>query len=420
MSSNDDRITCPKCNEVQISMSHLKKMHSKSCEKKDIELSKDLLCGFCWKLFPDKKYKKQHTSLCPIKRRLYQCPNCRMLLISENMYKDHVPECKERTKGGFKCKKCSDTFSSWYRWRKHTDMCIKNKVFKPFGCKDCKERFISYPQVVEHRKNDCAVLQEKFKCHGYECGQAFRTNYLLEKHKLSCTSFQPEIEYKCNYCNKKIKSAHILEKYHNSKCIVKVKQDCKERIANFKWELQEKLEEMTRIAVIKEKRYNQLLSKIKEEDQEEKCEKQNIEIEKLKEKIKKLEIDKTENQKTAIEKLKEKIKKLEIEKTEKQKKIKPTQWSCEVCSKRFDAAWKVRWHYETCYKLDKTKENLFECQKIIESYQLAQDTLMDDEICKIKLVEIDTKKYLETLKTTKKMFSDFRLFNSFLHLCLKN
>jgi hypothetical protein len=239
-------------------------------------------------------------------------------------------------------------------------MCIKNKVFKPFGCKDCKERFISYPQVVEHRKNDCAVLQEKFKCHGYECGQAFRTNYLLEKHKLSCTSFQPEIEYKCNYCNKKIKSAHILEKYHNSKCIVKVKQDCKERIANFKWELQEKLEEMTRIAVIKEKRYNQLLAKTQRA------------------------------------------------------------WECEVCSKRFDAAWKVRWHYETCYNLDKTKGSLFECQKIIKSYQLAQDTLMDDEICKIKLVEIDTKKYLETLKTTKKMFSNFRLFNSFLHLCLKN
>jgi hypothetical protein len=420
MSSNDDRITCPFCNEVQTSVSVLTIYHYPVCKKKDLSLVKGKRCTYCHKLFEDKEIKKNHTKCCPIKMKKFKCPHCGTLFLTQKIFDEHTPSCEESTKGVFECKKCKDTFSTWYRWRKHTDMCIKNKVYKPFSCNNCEERFFSWTQILQHKKNDCVVLQERFKCYGYECGKSFRSNYLLEKHKLNSNCVQPETEYKCNYCNKKIKSAHILEKYHNSKCIVKVKQDCKERIANFKWELQEKLEEMTRIAVIKEKRYNQLLSKIKEEDQEEKCEKQNIEIEKLKEKIKKLEIDKTENQKTAIEKLKEKIKKLEIEKTEKQKKIKPTQWSCEVCSKRFDAAWKVRWHYETCYKLDKTKENLFECQKIIESYQIAQDTLMDDEICKIKLVEIDTEKYLETLKTTKKIFSDFRIFNSFLHLCLKN
>lgn len=127
-------------------------------------------------------------------------------VIDENKcYNKDIKEENELiNKHQFHCKSCKNIFISFKdlsEHRKHNKDCA-------FKCENCKEVFSFYKELCTHRKKNESCRDKKHLCS--QCGKVFKHGYSLKRHLRAHTNETP---FECELCGKRFKFPQNLRRH---------------------------------------------------------------------------------------------------------------------------------------------------------------------------------------------------------------
>ena len=141
------------------------------------------------------------------KRRIHDdkqvlCNQCSKPFKDPYEMRQHIRSKHENSK--LLCEVCSAAFNTRQSLRRHRIMV--HSANTPFVCKFCGQKFFEKRSYYGHINKHMAV--KPYNCS--VCNLEFGYKYSLERHLLTCTNKDAD-KYKCNICQKQLKSAASLK-----------------------------------------------------------------------------------------------------------------------------------------------------------------------------------------------------------------
>ncbi|XP_074656059.1 uncharacterized protein LOC141909519 isoform X4 [Tubulanus polymorphus] len=132
----------------------------------------------------------------------FKCPKCERCFAQSKSCKQHLEDTHEKP---FKCPMCDHHFSKCSKRNKHRKRVHTNEKFKPFKCKFCDKVIECCEKWEPHERKHLG--ENPFKCR--RCEKCFpdvwaRKRHVKTVHKKS---------FKCQFCEKEIKSHEELKKH---------------------------------------------------------------------------------------------------------------------------------------------------------------------------------------------------------------